>query len=110
MVTSIIGTVAVSQVASKAENTPYLDQAKQYVQFVEDGNTEAANAIINDPSLPAGVGAKIQEVAIAAQSSGITLSMTVLAVVALAGAIMAWFVIGRRRTPDHIEVTQAAAV
>ena len=110
MVTSIIGTVAVSQVTSKAENTPFLEQAQQYVQFVEDGNSEAAKAIINDPSLPAGVGAQIQEAAIAAQSSGITLSMTVLAVVALAGAIMAWFVIGRRRTPDHIEVTQAAAV
>ena len=33
-----------------------------------------------------------------------------LSAVALAGAIFAWVVIGRRRTPDHIEMTHAAAV
>jgi hypothetical protein len=36
--------------------------------------------------------------------------MLVLAAVALAGAIFAWMVIGRRRTPDQIETTTAAAV
>ena len=34
-----------------------------------------------------------------AQSSAITTAMIVLAVVALAGAVFAWVVIGRRRTP-----------
>jgi hypothetical protein len=34
--------------------------------------------------------------------------MLVLSFVALAGAIFAWVVIGRRRTPDHIEMTHAA--
>ena len=95
LVTSIVGTVAVSSVVSQASGTPYVEGAK---------------AIINDPSLPAGVGQKIQEAALAAQSHGISLGMMALAFVALAGAIFAWFVIGRRRTPDHIQVTEAAAV
>jgi len=34
----------------------------------------------------------------------------VLAVVALAGAVFAWVVIGRRRTPDHVQMTHAAEV
>ena len=41
----------------------------------------------------------IKDAAVAAQSSAITTSMIVLAGIALAGAIFAWFVIGRRRTP-----------
>jgi hypothetical protein len=36
--------------------------------------------------------------------------MLVLAAVASAGAIFAWAVIGRRPTPDHIDVTQTAQV
>jgi hypothetical protein len=36
--------------------------------------------------------------------------MLVLAAVALAGAVFAWAVIGRRRTPDHVEMTHAAQV
>ena len=110
LVTSIVGTVAVSSVVSQASGTPYVDQAKQYTSMLNSGNDEGAKAIINDPSLPAGVGQKIQEAALAAQSHGISLGMMALAFVALAGAIFAWFVIGRRRTPDHIQVTEAAAV
>ena len=45
-----------------------------------------------------------------ATSGAITVSMLALAAVALAGAIFAWVVIGRRRTPDNIEMTHAAAV
>jgi hypothetical protein len=33
----------------------------------------------------------------------------VLAPIALAGAVFAWLVVGRRRIPDHIETTHAAA-
>ena len=47
---------------------------------------------------------------ITATSDAITVSMLVLGGVALAGAIFAWVVIGRRRTPDHIEMTHATAV
>ena len=52
----------------------------------------------------------IKAAAVNASSQAITVSMLVLALVALAGAIFAWVVIGRRRTPDHIEVTHAAQV
>ena len=38
------------------------------------------------------------------------LSDALESLVNLAGAIFAWVVIGRRRTPDHIEMTHAAAV
>ena len=48
--------------------------------------------------------------AVQAQSSAITTAMIVLAVVALAGAVFAWVVIGRRRTPDHVQMTHAAEV
>ena len=47
---------------------------------------------------------------LSAPSDTITVSMLALAAAALAGAIFAWVVIGRRRTPDNIEMTHAAAV
>ena len=52
----------------------------------------------------------IKEAVVGAASGAITVSMLVLSAVALAGAIFAWTVIGRRRTPDNIEMTQAAAI
>lgn len=47
---------------------------------------------------------------LSATSDAITVSMPAIAAVAFAGAIFAWVVIGRRRTPDNIEMTHAAAV
>jgi uncharacterized membrane protein YdbT with pleckstrin-like domain len=52
----------------------------------------------------------IKDAVTSAASGAITVSMLVLAAVALAGVFFAWGVIGRRRTPEYIETTNAAAV
>ncbi len=52
----------------------------------------------------------VKKAVVGATSNAITVSMLVLAAVALAGAIFARVVIGRRRTPDHVHPTHAAEV
>ena len=108
LVTSIVGSAAVSSIVSKAQGTPYVDQAKEYMSMTNSGNDEGAKAILS--SLPPDVASKIEAAAEYSQANGISMGMMALAVVAILGAVYAWFVIGRRRTPDNIEVTQAAAV
>lgn len=108
--TSIMGTVAVSQMRSKAESTPetaaFADQAVDFVQADLAGNAEARTEILN--ALPPAIADQVQNITAYVEAAGITMSMTIFGVVALAGAIFAWVVIGKRRTPDHIQVTQAA--
>lgn len=108
VVTSIVGTVATAQVTGEAVGTGFEDEAVSFIEATEGGDSATADAVL--ASVPDDVAARIQEAAIDAQAHGITLSMTILAFVILAGAVMAWFVIGRRRTPDHVQVTHAAEV
>ena len=108
LVTSVIGTMTASKVQSVISDPSLQDAAKRYADAVQDGNTSGADDILN--SVGSQAAQIIKDAAVAAQSSAITTSMIVLAGIALAGAIFAWFVIGRRRTPDHIQVTEAAAV
>lgn len=105
VVTSIIGTLSASKVRGAIDGQ-FEQQAVDYAAAIQSGDTAKAQEIA--ASLPADAAQLLQDAAVAATSAGIDTGMLVLGVVALAGAIMAWFVIGRRRTPDHIEMTQAA--
>lgn len=109
LVTSIIGTLTASRIDGVLASRPELrEQAAQYADAVQDGNLRRADEIL--AALPADAVEAIKRAAVDASSSAITTSMFVLAFIALAGAIFAWVVIGRRRTPDHIETTHAARV
>lgn len=109
LVTSIIGGLTLSKVDSGlGDHSELRDTAAAYAKAVQDGDmaiTDDAIAGLPQDSINA-----VKDAVVGASSDAITSSMLVLAAVALAGAIFAWVVIGRRRTPDHIEVTQAAAV
>ena len=80
--------------------TAYVDQAAQYAQAMQDGDTTGASSIL--ASLPADTATAIETAVENAQASSIALSMIVLGVVALAGAIFAFVVIGKRREPEHL--------
>jgi hypothetical protein len=109
LVTSVIGTLTASKVGSGLDARPELqDVATAYADAVLDGDMTRADAAL--AGLPRDAIDAIKEAVVGAASGAITTSMLVLAAVALAGAIFAWVVIGRRRTPDHIEMTRAAAV
>jgi MFS family permease len=107
LVTSIIGTLTASQVGSGVR-TELRDLAAQYADAVQDGDMGRADAAL--AGLPQDSVDAIKQAAVGASSGAITTSMLVLAGVAFAGAVFAWVVIGRRRTPDHIEPTHAAEV
>ncbi|MBO0885318.1 MAG: MFS transporter, partial [Mycobacterium sp.] len=107
LVTSVIGTVATIKIARSVGNHAELDElATSYAHAVQDGNLSQANDTL--AALPSDSAEAIKRAVVNASSAAITTSMLVLAVIALAGAIFAWVVIGRRRTPDHIEMTHAA--
>jgi len=109
LVTSIIGTLTASKVGSGLGARPELrDVAARYADAVQDGDKVRADDAL--AGLPQDSIDAIKHAVTGAASGAITTSMLVLAFVALAGAIFAWVVIGRRRTPDHIVVTQAAQV
>ena len=109
LVTSIIGTLTASKVGpGLGERTELRDLAAQYADAVQAGDMgRAADALAG---LPQDSVDAITNAAVNASAGAITMSMLVLAFVALAGAVFAWVVIGRRRTPDHIEMTHAAEV
>ena len=107
LATSVIGTLTASKVANGL--SPDLrDLGARYADAVQDGNLSLADEILKP--LPGSSVDLIKGAAANAASSAITTSMLVLSFVALAGAVFAWVVIGRRRTPDHIAVTHAAQV
>jgi MFS family permease len=107
LVTSVIGTITATKVGAGLGSHADLDHlATSYAQAVQDGNLSQANDILS--ALPGDSAEAIKRAAAGASSAAITTSMLALAVIALAGAIFAWVVIGRRRTPDHIEMTRAA--
>ncbi|MGV1005196.1 MAG: MFS transporter, partial [Candidatus Nanopelagicales bacterium] len=109
LVTSIIGGLTASKVgAGLGARSDLRDVATRYADAVQDGDkarADGALAGLSQDSIDA-----IKHAVTSAASGAINVSMLVLAAVALAGAIFAWVVIGRRRTPDHIEMTHAASV
>jgi len=107
LVTSIIGTLTATRVGPGV-SAELRDTASAYADAIQDGDMGRADTAL--AGLPQDSIDAVKNSVIDATSGAITVSMLVLAAVALAGAIFAWVVIGRRRTPDHIEVTQAAAV
>jgi MFS transporter, DHA2 family, multidrug resistance protein len=107
LATSVIGTITTTKVSAGLGDHAELDElATSYAHAVQDGNLLQANDIL--VALPSGSAEVIKRAAAGASSAAITTSMLALAVIALAGAIFAWVVIGRRRTPDHVEMTHAA--
>jgi MFS transporter, DHA2 family, multidrug resistance protein len=106
-VTSVIGTITATKITAGLGSHAELDElATNYARAVQDGNLSQANDILL--TLPSDSAEAIKRAAASASSAAITTSMLALAVIALAGAIFAWLVIGRRRIPDHIEMTHAA--
>ena len=109
LVTSIIGGLTLSKVGSDlGDRTDLRDVAAAYANAVQDGDmalTDDTIAGLPEDSIDA-----VKNAVVDATSNAITTSMMVLSAVALAGAIFAWVVIGRRRTPDHIQMTHAAEV
>lgn len=95
LVTSIIGTISQNKTTAILATTPYADEASKYGAMLEGGDDEGAKSYL--ASLPSQAQDLIDQAVRSAQSSSITISMVVLGFVALAGAIMAFFVIGRRR-------------
>ena len=106
LVTSIIGTLEASKISGVL--APELrDAGARYTAAVQDGDISLADEILAD--VPEGSVEAVKSAAVEAYSSAITVSMSVLSAVALAGAIFAWLVIGRRRTPDHSTMPETAA-
>lgn len=107
LVTSIIGTLTASKVGPGL-SADLRETATQYADAVQAGDMGRADGLLT--GLPQESIDAVKQAVISATSGAITTSMLVLAAVALAGAVFAWVVIGRRRTPDHITVTHAAAI
>ena len=107
LVTSIIGTLTAKKVGPGL-SAELRDTAAQYADAVQAGDMGRADGLLS--GLPQDSVDAVKNAVAGATSGAITLSMLVLSGVALAGAIFAWVVIGRRRTPDHIQVTQAASI
>jgi MFS family permease len=100
LVTSVIGTVTATEITAGLGGHAELGKlATSYAHAVQVGELSQANAIL--AALPSDSAEAIKRAAVSASSGAITISMLALAVVALAGAIFAWVVVGRRRTPDR---------
>ncbi len=105
VVTSIIGTIEASRI-SGALKPDLQDAGTRYTDAVQSGDMALADDVL--ATVPGGSAGAVRTASVAAYSSAITTSMLVLAAVALAGAIFAWMVIDRHRTPDHLRATPAA--
>ncbi|MBM3690131.1 MAG: hypothetical protein FJW80_10870 [Actinobacteria bacterium] len=92
--------LSLSRVESAVSGTPYVDQATQYAQAMQNGDANGAADILK--GVPCDVASTIEAAVETAQASSIAISMVALGIVALAGAIFALLVIGRRREPDHL--------
>jgi len=97
VVTSIIGTVSISRVQDAMTGDDLQQQAVSYSEAVEVGDSAGAASILS--ALPQQAQDAIQQVVTAAQASTIGLSMVILGVIALLGAVMAAGFLGIRRRP-----------
>ena len=103
LVTSMIGTATLSDVRSRFAGQSYLGQAEEYAAAIQGGDSVGASDIL--AGLPSDAASAIEAAVEAAQASSITTSMTVLGFVALAGAVFAFVVIGKRREPADRDVS-----
>jgi MFS transporter, DHA2 family, multidrug resistance protein len=98
LVTSVIGTITATQITAGLGSYAEFDKlATSYAHAVQDGDLVQANDIL--VALPDDSVETIKRAAVSASSAATTTSMLVLAIIALAGAVFAWVVIGRRRNP-----------
>ncbi len=95
LVTSIIGGLSPDRMRSALAGQPFLRQGIEYAQAVKEGNDERASVILH--ALPPDSAALVKSTMVSVHSSMITMSMSVLGIIALAGAAMALFFIGHRR-------------
>jgi MFS family permease len=108
LVTSAIAAITATKTTVSVGGHAELDElATGYARAVQNGKLAQANDIL--AALPGDSAEAIKRAAGSASSAAVTTSMLVLAPIALAGAVFAWLVVGRRRIPDHIETTHAAA-
>lgn len=106
LVTSIVGSVTVSRVTELLSGESFSEQAAQYAEAIESGDTTAAQSIL--ASLPSDSATAIEQAVQASQAHAIGLAMMALGVVALLGAVFALVVIGRRREPEWAKAEQPA--
>ncbi len=97
VVTSLVGSLTISRVSSGMAGNDAQDAAVAYSEAVELGDTSGAAAILD--TLPETVQDLITQTVVAAQSSTITLSMLILGIVALGGAVLAAILLGVKRAP-----------
>jgi len=95
LVTSIMGSLWLDRMKAELAGRPFLQQGLEYAQALKNGNDDGARALLE--TLPSNTAAMVKQAMVYAQSSTITISMTALGGVALAGAIMSLLFIGRRR-------------
>jgi MFS family permease len=108
LISSLVGTLTTSWAVNKLNNPQLAATARSYSEAFESGSAQDATNTIS--SLPQAVQQSIVHAWESAYASSIGLGMTILGLFALGGALMVWLVIGKRRTPDHIEQIQATAV
>lgn len=101
LVTSIVGTVTISRVQSDLAGEPYVAQAAQYAEAVENGDSAGAQSILN--ALSSDAASSVESAVQAAQAHSIGLAMMALGAVAFLGAVFAFLVIGRRREPEWLK-------
>lgn len=95
LVTSMTGTLSLQRMQAALTGQPFLQQGLEYAQAVKEGNDTKAAAILH--ALPPDAAGMLKGTMVSVQASMITTSMTALGIIALAGAVMALLVIGRRR-------------
>ncbi|TDH48473.1 hypothetical protein E2F47_23695 [Mycobacterium eburneum] len=105
LVTSLAGASGGAKSAARpGQHTEFHELADRYANAVQHGKFAQANDIL--ATLPSDSADTIKRAAAATLSSVITMSMLVLAPVALAAALFTWVIVGRRRVPDRTELTE----
>lgn len=97
LVTSLVGTLTATRVESALAGDPSQQDALAYSEALESGDPTGATSILQP--LPQATADLIHQTVTAAQASTIALSMLVLGIIALAGAVMAAAFLGLRRMP-----------
>lgn len=100
LVTSLVGTLAVGRIHKQLDQESFIGTAIEYSNAVQAGDANA-HSLIQDLSQAAQ--AEIIDATANAQSTAIAMSMAVLGVIAVAGAVFAAVVIGRRQIPKQVE-------
>ncbi len=102
VLSSIFATVSLNEVSERTANTSYGSAAVRYHEILASGNTSGAKEMLS--ALPSDVAAQVEATHSAAQAHAIGMGMLGLGIIALLVAIMVMIVIGRRKTPDHIQM------